>query len=141
MGFAQRLAIIPNLSPEMGYLALSVILLLVHLSVQSFTFKAQVGNRYTMGARDEGLVASGAAGRAERAFHNFLETFPAFAALAIAIEITGKGDPWSAFAAALYFWMRLLYLPVYLGGVVRLRSLIWDASAVGIVILVWRLLA
>ena len=135
------IAIIPGLSPEMGYLALSAILLLVHLSVQSFTFKAQVGNRYTVGARDEGLMASGLAGRAERAFRNFLETFSAFAALAIAIEVTGKNDAWSAFGAALYFWTRVAFLPAYLAGLVWVRTLIWNVSAVGIVILIWRLLA
>ena len=46
-------ALIPSLSVEMAYLALSVLLLLVHLSVQSFTYKAQVGNRFTVGPRDE----------------------------------------------------------------------------------------
>lgn len=134
-------AIIPGLSPEMGYLGLSTVLLLVHLSVQSFAFKAQVGNRYTVGARDEGLLPTGFAGRAERAFRNFLETFAAFAALAIAIEVTGKNDGWTSFGAALYFWMRIAYLPAYLVGVPWVRSLIWNASAVGIVILIWRLLA
>ncbi len=141
MEFLQTGAIVPGLSAEMGYLALSAILLLVHLSVQSFTFKAQVGNRYTVGARDDNLKAAGIAGRAERAFRNFLETFCAFAALALAIEITGKNDARSAFGAALYFWMRVAFLPAYLAGLVWVRTLIWNASAIGIVILIWRLLA
>ncbi len=134
------LAIVPGLSPEMGYLVLSVVLLLVHVSIQSFTFKAQVGNRYTVGARDEGLPATGSAGRAERALRNFIETFAGFAALALAIEVTGKNDGWSSFGAAVYFWARLAYLPAYMMGVAWVRTLIWNASMIVLVILIWRLL-
>lgn len=131
--------LVPALSVEMAYLALSAFLLLVHLSVQSFTYKAQVGNRYTVGARDDDLPPTGVAGRAARAYRNFNETFPAFAALALAIEATGSGDAWSGFGAALYFWSRVAYLPAYLAGLAWVRSLIWNASAVGLVILLWRL--
>ncbi len=130
---------VAHLSTEMFYLVLSVVLLLLHLAVQSFTFKAQVGNRYTVGARDEGLQPSGLAGRAARAYGNFRETFPAFAALALAIEVLGAGDWWTGFGAALYFWCRVAYLPAYLAGVVWVRSFIWKFAAIGLVIMLWRL--
>ena len=136
---AEVSAILPSLSVEMAYLALSVLLLLVHLSVQSFTYKAQVGNRYTVGPRDDDLPPAGTAGRAARAYRNFLETFPAFAALALAIEVTGAHDSYAGFGAALYFWGRVAYLPAYLAGLVWIRTLIWNASAVGLVIMLWRL--
>ena len=132
-------ALIPSLSVEMAYLALSVLLLLVHLSVQSFTYKAQVGNRFTVGPRDDEPEPVAIAGRAARAFRNYLETFPAFAALVLAIEVTKLHDSYSAVGAALYFWCRLAYLPAYLAGLVWVRTLIWNASAIGIVILLWRL--
>lgn len=132
-------AIIPSLSVEMAYLALAVLLLLVHLSVQSFTYKAQVGNRYTVGARDDDLPPTGMAGRAARAYRNYLETFPAFAALALAIELTGAHDSYAGLGAALYFWCRVAYLPAYLAGLAWIRTFIWNASAVGLVIMLWRL--
>lgn len=130
---------VARLSPEMFYLVLSIVLLLVHLSVQSFTFKAQVGNRYAVGARDEGLQPTHIAGRAARAYANFRETFPAFAALALAIEVLGAGDWWTGLGATLYFWSRVAYLPAYLAGVVWIRSFIWNFSAIGLVIMLWRL--
>ncbi len=130
---------VARLSPEMFYLVLSIVLLLVHLSVQSFTFKAQVGNRYTVGARDEGLQPTHIAGRAARAYATFRETFPAFAALALAIEVLGAGDWWTGLGATLYFWSRVAYLPAYLAGVVWIRSFIWNFSAIGLVIMLWRL--
>lgn len=130
---------VAHLSAEMFYLVLSVVLLLAHLAVQSFTFKAQVGNRYTVGARDEGLQPTGMAGRAARAYANFRETFPAFVGLALAIEVLGAGDWWTGFGAALYFWCRVAYLPAYLAGVVWVRSFIWKFAAIGLVIMLWRL--
>lgn len=131
--------LLPGLPIELAYLALSVVLLLVHLSVQSFTFKAQVGNRYTVGARDEALKASGVAARAERAYANFRETFPAFTVLALALHATGRADWWSGIGAALWFWMRVAFLPAYLTGWPWVRTLIWNASMVGLVIMLWRL--
>ncbi len=130
---------VAHLSPEMFYLVLSVVLLLVHLSVQSFTFKAQVGNRYTVGARDEALQPTGIAGRAARAYGNFRETFPAFAALALSVQLLGVADWWTGFGAALYFWCRVAYLPAYLAGLIWVRTLIWNFSAFGLVIMLWRL--
>jgi uncharacterized MAPEG superfamily protein len=129
-----------QLTTEMLYLLLAVVLLLVHLSVQSFTFKVQVGNRYTVGARDENLQPTGVAGRAARAYANYRETFPAFAVLALSIEVLAAADWWTGFGAALYFWSRVAYLPAYVAGVVWVRSLIWNASAVGLVIMLWRLI-
>ena len=40
---------------------------LVHLSCASFSFKAQVGNAYSVGARDENIQPAGMAGRLQRA--------------------------------------------------------------------------
>jgi uncharacterized MAPEG superfamily protein len=64
------------LSIELWCLFAAMVLALAHLSAASFTFKAQVGNRYTVGPRDEDLRPRGVAGRLDRAQRNFMETFP-----------------------------------------------------------------
>lgn len=130
---------IGGLATEIAYLALAVLLLLVHISVQAFALKQQVGNSYTAGPRDTPPSLSPLAGRAERALRNFLETFAAFAALAIALEITGRADDWSGVGAALYFWGRVVYLPLYLSGIPWLRSAAWCVASLGIAIMLWRL--
>ena len=53
----------------------------------SFTFRAQVGNSYTVGPRDEDVHRTGVAGRLDRAQRNFLETFAIFAAAVILLEL------------------------------------------------------
>ena len=49
-----------------------------------------------------------------RANANFLETFPFFAAAVLAVVAAGAHTPPTVIAAQLYFWARLLYLPVYI---------------------------
>src|SRR5690606_21024327 len=122
---------ISGLPAEIAYLALSVALLGVHIMFQSLLLTKQLGPQYNAGARDEQREVGGVAGRAERALRNFNETFPAFVALVLAIAVLDRADWWTGFGAALYFWCRLVYLPLYLGGVPYLRSAVWIVSALG----------
>lgn len=107
---------------------------LVHVSVASFAFKAEVGNKYTVGARDEGLVPTGMAGRLYRAQKNFLETFPIFAAAVVVVHLAGVSGDFSQGGAIIYLAARIVYLPLYAMGVPWLRSLAWDIATLGIVL-------
>ena len=128
-----------GLSTEIAYLLLAGLLLLVHLCAQAISLTRQFGSVYNASARDENRVATGIAGRAERAFRNFLETFPLFAALALGLHLTGKADWWTGLGAALYFWARVAYLPLYLAGIPYLRSAVWCVASLGIAIMLWQL--
>ena len=101
----------------------------------------QRGYRWTAGARDEVLPPlAGVAGRLARASANFAETFPYFAALVLAVEISGHRDAFSYWGAALYVGARVAYLPLYAFGVFLVRSLVWNVAAAGIVLLLVALL-
>lgn len=130
---------IPSLGAEMGYLALASILLLVQLVLQASLLTRQLGRDYNVSPRDERRQVTGLAGRAERAFANLMETFPLFAAVALALEVSGKADGWTALGAGLYFWARVAYLPLYLAGIAYWRSVVWIAATLGIVIMLWQL--
>lgn len=131
---------IPGLPAEIAYLALAVVLLGVHITLQSGLLLRDLGPHYNAGPRDEEREPGPVGGRAERALRNFLETFPAFAALALAVTVVGRAGWWSGFGAALYFWARVVYLPLYLRGVPYFRSLVWLVSAAGIVAMLLQLL-
>ncbi|WIJ26592.1 MAPEG family protein [Devosia sp. RR2S18] len=122
-----------QLSIEAWCLFGGIILALVHLSAASFAFKAQVGNRYTVGARDEGLKPEGLAGRLDRAQRNFNETFPAFAAAVLLLLHLQSEGTFSAVGAALYLGGRILYLPLYAAGVPWLRTFSWNFATLGLV--------
>ena len=134
-------SILPSLSTEMAYLLLSGVLLLVHIGAQGMTMTRQLGSQYNAGPRDEQRQVTGAAGRADRALRNFLETFALFAAMALAVQVAGKANWWSGLGAGLYFWARVAYLPLYLAGIPYLRSVIWCVAMLGIVIIMWQLAA
>lgn len=72
--------------------------------------------------------------RADRARANMLETFPVFAAAAIGVVAGDATTSLTALGAQLYLVARFLYLPAYVFHVPMVRSLIWVASLVGILL-------
>src|SRR5688572_1891598 len=117
------------MSIEFWVLFGAMVLGLVHLTAASFTFKAQVGNAYAVGARDADLKPAGVAGRLDRAQRNFLETFAIFAAAVLMLEALGRAGGWLSEAGALaYLGGRVLFLPLYAAGVPWLRTFSWNIA-------------
>lgn len=119
---------------ELWCLFAAMVLALVHLSTASFAFKAQVGNRYMVGARDEDLRPSGMAARLDRAQRNFMETFAVFAAAVLMVEHLHVAGALSQWGAVVYVAGRMLFLPLYLMGVPWLRTFSWNAATLGLVL-------
>lgn len=126
---------------ELLVLALVGLLAIVQMSLQSFTYKAQVGNAYTVGPRDQPVPPAGLAGRADRAYRNLLESLPVFAIAVIVAQLAGKTDDWTALGAWIFLGARIAFVPAYLAGWPWVRTLIWNASMVGVVLIYWRILA
>lgn len=121
---------------ELKMLVWSVILGLVQIGLAAMGSMAQRSPAWAASARDKpGAPLTGVAGRLDRARGNFLETFAFFAALVLAVIAMGRQDATTALGAQLYFWARLVYLPVYAAGIPYLRTLVWAVSIVGIVVL------
>jgi len=77
------------------------------------------------------------AARLDRAFKNFRETFPFFAAAVLAAYLTGKtGGGLCMWGSVLYVAGRAAYLPLYASGVRYWRSLVWSVSFLGLVMVV-----
>ncbi|HEV7270270.1 MAPEG family protein [Pseudoxanthomonas sp.] len=126
---------------ELKMLAWSVALGLVHVLLGAALVTRQRGLAWNVGARDATLPPpTGVAARVDRALRNFLETFPFFAAAALAVVVLERGDASTALGAQCYFWARLVYVPVYAAGIPYLRTLIWAVSIWGLLQLLWALL-
>ena len=126
---------------EFEMLIAAIVLGFVHLIAASHAASLQRGYRWTAGARDESLLPlTGVAGRLARASANFAETFPYFAALVLAVEVTGQRDAYSYWGVVLYVGARVAYLPLYAFGVFLVRSLVWNVATAGIVLLLVALL-
>ena len=112
----------------------SGILTLVMLLVAS-GFCAKVwepgGAQVAFGNREGMPPALGMAGRADRAAKNQMEAMVLFLALVLAAQVAGKGTQ-AAYGATIFFWARLVYWPVYVAGIIYLRTLIWFVSLFGL---------
>ena len=112
----------------------SGILTLVMLLVAS-GFCAKVwepgGAQVAFGNREGMPPALGMAGRADRAAKNQMEAMVMFLALVLAAQVAGKGAQ-AAYGATIFFWARLVYWPVYLAGIIYLRTLVWFVSMFGL---------
>ena len=90
------------------------------------------GLSWGVGPRDEGWPPIGKFGaRLERAYKNFLETFPIFMGAVLLAHALGKSTENSVIGAQLYLWARVLYVPAYVSGIPVIRTILWAASIVG----------
>jgi uncharacterized MAPEG superfamily protein len=124
-------------SVEMRMLTLSVVLGIVQIIASSHAASLQRGYQWTASPRDEQVEPlRGMAGRLERALGNFSETFPLFAAVVLAAQLAGTHNALTVWGAQLYFWARVVYVPLYAAGVPLIRSLVWNVGTIGIMLLI-----
>ena len=128
------------MKPELMLLAWAVILTLGQMLVAATGAAAQYGVLPLFGNR-EGLPAlTGWAGRAHRAHHNMLENLVLFAALVLACVVSNKTNATTLLGAHLFFWARAAYAVIYLAGIPFLRTAVWLASIIGLVMIFLQLL-
>ena len=130
-------------SGEIAVLGWSVAFLLAHILIQavSLDLAGDLSIKYLLGPRDEQRqTGSVLTGRLKRALHNFLETYPAFIALALALAVTGKAGGIGATGAWVWLIARLAYLGLYVAGVPVLRTIVWFISVLGIVLMLIELM-
>jgi len=72
-------------------------------------------------------------GRLERAQSNLFETLPLFIGAVLIAHVVEASGPLTLWGTTLYFWGRVVYLPLYALGVPYIRSLVWLVSIVGLV--------
>jgi uncharacterized MAPEG superfamily protein len=126
---------------ELKMLGWSVVLGLVYVMVAAALGTQQRGLKWNASARDgEPKPLTGVAARAARASWNFLETFPFFAALVLGVVLAQKNTHYTELGTELYFWSRVVYLPVYMLGIPYLRTLVWALSLIGMLHLLTPLL-
>jgi uncharacterized MAPEG superfamily protein len=128
------------LTSELTLLGWSVVLFFAHMAIQASAAIRDTGLVYNAGPRDAQKPLGPFAGRAQRTFDNFKETYPLFIALSLALAVTGRGSGLADTGAWLWFGARVVYIPLYLAGVPWLRTLAYGVSVVGLVLMLARLL-
>jgi uncharacterized MAPEG superfamily protein len=125
-------------SVELQLLFCAIVLGIVQLLLAILASVSGRGMAWGVGPRDEGWPALDKyGGRLERAWKNFIETFPLFVGAVLLAHALDKSTPASVLGARIYIWARVLYVPIYVVGIPWLRTIVWTASIVGIVLVLW----
>ena len=131
-----------DMTPEFIMLAFTLILALVQIGAAGMARTAELGAKWNAGPRDAEVPPPGKlAGRLMRAQANLFETLPIFAAAVIMAHIAGKDGILTGVGAHLYFFGRLIYVPLYAFGVPYIRSLVWLVATGGLVLVIAALFA
>jgi len=125
------------MTPELTYVGLAVILAVVQIFLPATGRTMQFGPKWNAGPRDEVMPpVTPLTGRLERAQANLYETLPLFIGAVLVAHVAGEDGFLTYWGASLYFWARVVYVPLYAFGVTGLRSLAFLASLVGLLMIV-----
>jgi uncharacterized MAPEG superfamily protein len=117
---------------ELKLLMAAVVVGFAQLMWAAGAARAQQDLKWAAGPRDTPMPVTGVAARLNRAFWNFAETFPFFAAAILADAAAGRlGGTLSLWGASLYVAARAIYVPLYATGI-PVRTLVWAVSIVGL---------
>jgi uncharacterized MAPEG superfamily protein len=117
------------------YLAWTLVLALFQVMATAGFKRQQDGMKWAAGNRDGGPAQyEGAAARMVRAQSNLFESLPIFAGAILLAHVGMKESSLTSWGAALFFWARLVYLPVYGIGLSPWRSVVWGVGLVGLVL-------
>lgn len=129
-------------STDIQMLCWSVVLGLAQLIIATAMATKDQGVAYNISVRDQPPPpVSLLAGRFQRAFGNFRETFVYFAVAVLVVTVTSRNNSVSALGTQIYFWARLIYVPVYAAGIPVLRTVTWGASIAGLIMILLAALA
>jgi uncharacterized MAPEG superfamily protein len=126
---------------ELKILAWTLVLAFVQILLFDFARTAQYGLKWNTGPRDEQMPPlSARAERLQRAQNNLFETLPLFIAAVLIANAANIHNEWTVLGAQIYFWGRVVYVPLYAFGVRQIRSLVWLISLAGLIMLAAQIL-
>jgi uncharacterized MAPEG superfamily protein len=128
------------MTPDLTYLVWAVALAILQVLVSVVGAMTQFPLPVLVGNREPAVEGRGWVGRAQRAHRNMIENLVLFAALVLVAHVSGLANATTATGAAVFFYARLVYVPVYIVGIPWLRTLVWTASAVGLLMILSQLL-
>ena len=127
---------------ELTILAWTLVLAFVQILAFDMARTGQYGLKWNTGARDEDMPPlSPIANRLQRAQNNLFETLPLFIAAVLIAHVADRNSDLTHNGALIYLVGRIAYVPLYAFGVKQIRSLVWVASTVGLLMIFWAILA
>lgn len=123
------------MSAELSWLSATVGLFVVYILGEAFAGHRQYSNKDLLGPRDQIAPYGPLMGRAKRATANMIEAMCMFVPLVLLVELSGRSNQWTELGAAIFFFARLVFAPLYWFGVPVVRSLAFFVGVVGLVMM------
>ncbi len=122
------------MTAELTMLAWTLVLALVQVFLPIGGKTRAWGTKWNASARDTTPEAplGPMTGRLDRAQANLYETLPIFIAAVLIAHVAGHNNATTLLGVHLYFWARLIYVPLYALGVPYARSAAWGMSFLGL---------
>jgi uncharacterized MAPEG superfamily protein len=117
---------------ELIMVGAAVLLGMFQLLLGSVAARTQQGYDWGMGPRDEESPISGIPARLQRAFANYMESFPLFVAAMLAAVLLGKTGQLTEIGGWLYLAGRVAFIPLYAAGVRNIRTYAWVVASTGL---------
>jgi uncharacterized MAPEG superfamily protein len=97
------------------------------------------GSEWAFGNRETELAVPQWAARAYRAHVNLTENLAPFVILVLVAHVSGRANGTTALGATFFFWARLLYVPVYMAGLIYVRTAVFFVGTVGEIMILTQL--
>jgi len=118
---------------ELQILAWACLLGIAQLLLAAQFSTKQRGMEWNISARDtKAPELTGIAGRLDRAFKNFMETFVFFGAAVLIVEARQTTSDISLYGSLIYLIARTIYVFIYAAGIKIVRTVVWFVSLVGL---------
>ncbi len=128
------------MSVEISYLIASLALFVVMVACQALFSIKEHGLVPLAGSRDGISDQKILTQRAKRANQNMIESLILFAPLVLIAAHLGISNSMTILGAKLFFFGRLLYAPIYWFGVPWLRTVVWGAALLGVLLILFQVL-
>ena len=130
------------MTTELTILGWTLVLALVQILLPSMLRSKETGLKFNMSARDgQAPPPAPVTARLMRAQANLFETLPLFIGAVLIAHVAQRTDATTLLGCQIYLAMRVIYLPLYAAGIPMLRSLVWVASIIGLVMIFKSILA
>jgi uncharacterized MAPEG superfamily protein len=123
------------MTPELTYLAYTIALFFLVVSVQAYAGVANNGLVAMMNNRDSLKPPTIFQLRTKRLTDNFRENLWFFAPLVLIAAVADISNQWTMLGAQLFFWSRLAHAVWYIGGWPYIRPLFWFAGVIACVLI------
>lgn len=122
---------------ELTLMGIVLLLALANVGWAGAARTRQYGTQWNMGARDEAMPPlAPLPGRLLRAQANLFETLPLFIGAVLGAAAAGHLGRKTLIGAHLYFWARVVYVPLYAAGVPVVRTIVWTIATAGLLLVI-----